>query len=161
MKITFLGHRLQDLGGFEDNPLHQSIKNKIKEIIDLHSKDKIIILTGLNIGIEMWAAEIARECEVPYHVYVPFADPHSKWPFPSRKTYSDLLKHAKKRITLDDGPFEYKKMIAKELKMIEDSDNIYSFFKESVPIMRKAQKLGKNVIASLPVGEDDDFFISI
>jgi uncharacterized phage-like protein YoqJ len=156
MKIAFFGHKPQDMGGFDGNELQSAIKTSISDIL---LKDKsVTVVTGLHIGIEMWAAGIAAAHKIPYEVYIPFQDPHQKWPFPVRKTYTSLLKTANKKIVMDEGGYDIKKLIAKELKIIEEADIIYSFFKEEPAILKKAMKQGKKVINMFPK-EEDDFFI--
>ena len=157
MKIVFLGHRPQDMGGFEGNSLQSGIKTAIDQTI--RSIDKPILLTSITLGVEMWAAEIAEAAKVPYHVYIPFNNYHARWPFKVRKLYSELLKNAAKRITIADGDYEAKKLAAKDLKLIEDADVIYSCFKEEPAIIKKAIKNGKTVINIFPK-DDDDFFIT-
>lgn len=63
MKILFVGHRLQDLGGFEENDLQRSIRQVITSIVqnDLSSRD--VILTSLGLGIESWAIAAAWELD--------------------------------------------------------------------------------------------------
>lgn len=158
MKITFLGHKPQELGGFDGNTLQSAIRTQINET--LLSLKKPTLLTSITIGIEMWATEIAEANDIKYHAYIPFADYHSKWPFAVRKQYSELLKNANKRVTINDGNYDYKKLIEKDLRLVTDADRIYSFFKEEPAFLRKAIKDGKEVINLLPKGESDDWFIS-
>jgi uncharacterized phage-like protein YoqJ len=157
MKITFLGHRQQDLGGFEENQLQKAIKAQIETT--LLSLNKPILLTSMMLGIEMWAAEIAHKHGISYHVYVPFDNFHARWPFPTRKLYSELLKHAKKKVIIDDGIFDYKKMVQKDVQLVTDAKVIYSLYKDTPSLLKKALKDGKEVINILPK-EDDDWFIA-
>jgi uncharacterized phage-like protein YoqJ len=156
MKIVFVGHKIQDLGGFTENAIQKEIKSTIENV--LKADKSHIVLTSMSLGIEMWAAKLAFTNKVPYHVYVPFKDYHSKWPFATRKEYSELLKHAGKRIVLDDGAFDVKKLLAKEVAMLEEADIIYSFYKEETKLLNK---FSKKVKCILPLGEKDDWFISI
>ena len=81
MNICFLGHRPSDLGGWNENELQKNIKRNIKNILveSFASNKDLVVLTGLFLGPEMWAGEIAYELKIPYKVYIPFKDPHSKW----------------------------------------------------------------------------------
>jgi uncharacterized phage-like protein YoqJ len=156
MKIAFLGHKIQDLGGFESNKIQEQIQVAIETVIK--KNPKYVVLTSLSLGIEMWAAQIARENNAPYHVYIPFTDYHAKWPFATRKEYTELLKHASKKITLDSGGYDVKKLIAKDVAILEEADIIYSFFKSETKLLQKYSDKVQNI---LPVGEQDDYFITI
>ena len=164
MKILFLGHRPQDLGGFEKNSLQEAISEQIYKIIkELTPHD--VVLTSLGLGIETWAAQHCNYFndpqdfkDRPYHVYIPFKDPHSKWPFASRKLYTALLNGASKKISLDDGPYDISKVIAKDVAMCQEADTIYTFFKDYPKFLNK---FSSKIVNSMPKETSDEFFISL
>lgn len=167
MKVLFIGNRLQDLGGFEGNDLQTAIREKIYDIVQKQLTSQDVILTSLSLGIETWAVQAGSEIDSqsddefgrarPYHVYIPFKNPHSKWPYKSRETYSYLLKHAQKKIALDDGDYDVSKLIAKDIAMATDADKIYTFFKERPKFLKKFEN--KDIIDMMPSGVDDDHCI--
>lgn len=155
MKVTFLGHRPQDMGGFTPNELQKAIHANIEQI--LLTNKNYIVLTSLAPGIEMWAGEIAYNLKIKYHVYIPYNNYHAKWPSVVRKQYSSLLKHTSKRIVISDSEYDSKKLLEKDVMMTTDANIIYSFFKEEPPLLKRMIKDGKKVINKLP--EEDDYFI--
>jgi uncharacterized phage-like protein YoqJ len=162
VKITFLGARVQDLGGFQGNELQDNIRKNISQAIENLMKEgkNPIILTRLQLGIETWAANAAYNLGVNCHVYVPFDNPYSKWPKRSQMDYLYLLKKATKKIVVNTGDFEVRKMHDAEVKMIEDADLIFTFFVNPLPIMKFVERSGKPVTDLMPKGEQDDFYIT-
>lgn len=157
MKIAFLGHRIQDLGGFTENTLQKEIKGIIRSSLMAHSKP-VIVLTSLAVGIEMWAGQAAYDLKIPFHVYLPFKDYHSKWPYTTRKEYSELLRHASKRVVLDDGAYDVKKLIAKDVAILEEADQVFSFYKDNTKLISKYED---KIVKALPTGDKDGWFITI
>ncbi len=155
MKITFIGPRLQDLGGFAENPLHMSLKSKIASILDDHKQD--ILITSASIGIEYWSAKIALEKKIKYEIYVPFKKFDEKWPKNVRLEYNFLLKKAQKKVSLSDSFFDYKLLMQKDIRLINDADVVYSAY-NILPALLKKFLPGKNVIDICPGGEQDDFY---
>lgn len=163
MNISFFGHRIQDMGGFNGNDLQTSIRTKIQDIFleYITQKKSVTLLTGLNIGIDQWAAGTALDLKIPYIVYIPFDNMESKWPFSSKKVYTHLLKNAQKKVILDKGAYSLDKIVNRERKIIDESDMIYSFFATRPPFFRYAAEANKIITDILPVGASDDHFISI
>ena len=163
-KITFIGHRVQDMGGFSGNVLQDSINETIHDTLKTVKEvkdNKLHLLTGFNLGIEMWAAEHAYNLNINMHAYIPFDKPHMKWPPASQRQYNAYLKAARKKIKIDSGPFSYEKMHKKEIQMIEDADVVYTFFAQNMPIHKYLTRLEKPVINLMPYGEKDDYFIEL
>lgn len=157
MKIAILGHRLQDLGGFDDCELHTQIKGALEKIITSMKPDDVL-LTSMSIGVEMWAAELASQHKINYHVYIPFKNFHARWPFGTRKIYSELLKKSSKKITISDGDFDVKFLKEKEVMMINDCDKLCGVFKDDNYLTRLAVKNGKQV-EIVRLDEDNEWFI--
>lgn len=154
-----MGHRIQEMGGFINPPkLQFYIKQKIRDILSNVPKNTVV-LTSLALGIELWAGEIAHEYGIPFHLYVPFEHHYAKWPLQARQIYTDLSKHKKKQILISTAKsYDIKYIIEKDLKLVQDSDTIYTFYRDLPPILKKTEA---QIINSLPSGEEDDWFIPI
>lgn len=164
MKITFIGQRIQDLGGFEkNNPLQKSIEEVIRTNLLRHlaQNPKTIVVTGANLGIEMWAGSMAAQMDLPVHMYVPFDNPESKWFGSNKSTYLYLLKKASKVIQVGTGPFSSKAMLDKEIRMVDDSDIIYTFYTSGCGMLKYIERNNKKSIDLMPMGEDSDQYIVI
>lgn len=157
MKIGILSARMQELGGFDNESLHNSIKEQLSSTINSLKTEhgKIIILTGLNLGPETWAAEIAMQFNVPYHVYIPFDKPYKKWSRQCVNDYLFLLQRASNKIVLDNGEFSVEKLRKKESQIITDSDHLMMVFPTFGFLHKSAQKQNKPITNILSAVEDD------
>lgn len=101
--ILVTGHRPTELGGYDDNPVAESVRERLTEIIaakkELHPD--AVVLTGLNLGAEQLGAEAALELGLPLVAVLPFPDPDAPWPAPSRARFAELLAAAATVITLE------------------------------------------------------------
>lgn len=157
--IYFVGHKVQDMGGFGGNVLQNSIYQTIEKTI--RSYKSCTVLTSLDLGIETWAAEIARVEDVPYMVYTPCINFESNWINASAKNYRFLKAYAETEILFSEQPFNYKNVIANREQIVLNSDIVYSFYRYDTRLVNFARKNQKQVINLLPQGELDDFFIPI
>lgn len=157
-KISFFGHRIQDIGGFQGSPTQTKIQEAIERII-LECKekyDKCTVLTGLNLGIETWAAQIASKHGVDFDVFIPFDNPQSKWPAYAKKAYTELLKKSRHKIQTGQGGFDVKKLIKKEEEILLQSNTVYTFFVNPPPLLKVAERNNVEVIDSMPQEEPTD-----
>lgn len=163
MNISFFGPRIQDMGGFQGNAFQESVRKSIQDTLTdcLSKKQKPILLTGLSIGIDQWAAGTALDLKIPYVVYVPFDSPESKWPKLSQKVYTHLLKNAQSKIIVGTGEYSLDKIRSREQRTVDDSDIVYDLFPCGQSIIKYAKRLDKTVINILPSPENDDHFISL
>jgi uncharacterized phage-like protein YoqJ len=157
--FTFIGNRIQDLGGFTANALQTSIKEVIHETVRKH-KDEVL-LTSLALGVETFAAESCRDLKVSYKVVVPFKGYPDKWIKSARVSYATLLRGATASETLSQKGYSPDQLKTKDIHLIDSSDTVYTFY-NPVPgyVMRFFQN-GKNLIDLMPDGPNDDFFIKI
>jgi ribonuclease HI len=89
-RIVVLGHRPPQLGGYDpNNPRAAHVKAKLAEMMAglrvVHPD--LIVLTGLDLGAEMLAAEAADEAGVPYVAVLPYPNPDAMWPELTRARY--------------------------------------------------------------------------
>ncbi|NLA35120.1 MAG: DUF1273 family protein [Actinobacteria bacterium] len=96
--VAVFGHRPPQLGGYdEDNPIAVAVRRRLGEVIDGLNRvhDDLTIATGLGLGAEQLAAEVAAELGVPYVAVLAFPDPDRVWPRPSRERFARLLDGAR------------------------------------------------------------------
>jgi ribonuclease HI len=102
-RLVVFGLRPQHLGGYEPNtPTARQVRAKLKEmLLGLHVvHPDLVVLTGLDLGAEMLAAEAAAEAQVPYIAVLPYPNPDAKWPELTRARYRRCLAGAARRTTL-------------------------------------------------------------
>lgn len=101
MKIAFTGHRPNKLNNDYEftSPLMQWIKSQIQDyvanLIYPKPNEEHLIITGMALGIDTLAAQIAIEMNIPFMAAIPFKGQESKWPMRSQHTYLHLLQQAK------------------------------------------------------------------
>lgn len=91
----FSGHRPSGLGGFDElNPLNVAVKDALRVMIELAIETGTTrFITGMALGVDTWAAEIAIEYpNVELIAAVPFEGQERRWPEHSQKRYRSLLK---------------------------------------------------------------------
>ncbi len=99
MKIVITGHRPQSLGGFKAYTLHSRIKKVMKDYI-VENKPEVVI-TGMALGVDQWAAQICEKAKIPFIAAVPFKQQSVRWPQNSVSEYNRLLKKAENIIYVD------------------------------------------------------------
>jgi uncharacterized phage-like protein YoqJ len=102
-RLIVFGPRPQQLGGYDpDNPTAKHVRAKLAEMMAglrvVHPD--LVVLTGLDLGAEMLAAEAAGEAEVPYVAVLPYPDPDSVWPELRRARYRRARDGAASTVTL-------------------------------------------------------------
>lgn len=94
-KIAFTGHRPQKLNGKTEG-----VKHALYHFLatQKHEKEKLIVISGGALGVDQYAAEIARELNIPYVMILPFpvAVMSKKWNDESKEHLKDLIKDAVK-----------------------------------------------------------------
>jgi uncharacterized phage-like protein YoqJ len=99
MKLVITGHRPSKLGGYNNKKVHNRIIKAIEETILLLKPD--ILITGMAIGVDQWAAEICRKHKIPYVAAVPFKHQYLKWPTVACEKYFALLRRAVEVVYVD------------------------------------------------------------
>jgi uncharacterized phage-like protein YoqJ len=127
MKIAVTGHRLNRLGGYDNQPNVDLFAIKIiKDAINQF--DKPYLITGMAIG---WDIAIAKACiklSVPFHAHLPFNGQESKWPAHVQKEYNKILKHADQTTIVCDGGYAAYKMQERNKSMVDESDIIVALW---------------------------------
>lgn len=160
MMVGIMSAKMAQLGGFDNEALHSRIKeqisNKMAELKAAHPD--MVLVTSLALGPETWAAEIALQYKIPYHVYIPYDKPYNKWPKPSVNDYLFLVKNAAKKVVLSKEPFSVALLKDKESKIIAACDLFMLGFPVPEWTHKAIKKAGKPFVDILPetTEEDDD-----
>ena len=105
--VAVFGHRPPQLGGYdESNPIAVEVRRKLAELIGalrtLHGD--LTVATGLGLGTEQMAAEVAADLGVPYVAVLAHPDPDRVWPRPSRERFAALRSGARATSTMTPKP---------------------------------------------------------
>jgi ribonuclease HI len=100
--VVVTGLKPPSLGGYGDNPVADSVRRRLIEILtakrEIHPD--LTALTGLGLGTEQLAAEAAASVNVPYMAVLPFPGVEEVWPAAGRAKFAELLANASRVITL-------------------------------------------------------------
>jgi ribonuclease HI len=101
--VLVLGHRPPELGGYDANPIADRVRATLTEVLVAKAEldPDVVVVTGLRLGAEMLGAEAAIDAGVPYVAVLPYPDPDSPWPDPSRRRFAELVAGAAAVIQLE------------------------------------------------------------
>jgi uncharacterized phage-like protein YoqJ len=118
---AFTGHRPDKLGGYKlPNPTYVKVCKEIDWLLRELNPEKVI--SGMALGVDQWAANIARKLEIPFIAAIPFENQESKWPLRSQRAYHLLLKYASEKVIVSPGGYEVAKMQVRNRWMVDNSD---------------------------------------
>jgi uncharacterized phage-like protein YoqJ len=121
MIVGFTGHR--KLGGYKvPNPTYTYVKQEIKKTLAEKFKKVDKIVTGMAIGSDQLAANIAIELGIPFIAAIPFAGQESKWPKFVQEEYRVLLKQADNVVIVSEGAYAPYKMQTRNEWIVNKSD---------------------------------------
>jgi uncharacterized phage-like protein YoqJ len=91
MIVSFTGHRPNKLDNDYDlvTPMVLEIKDKMRKVLLAHKPEAVI--TGMALGIDTLAADIAIEENIPFIAAIPFKGQGLNWPDKSRERYGRTL----------------------------------------------------------------------
>ncbi len=100
--LAVIGHKPPELGGYDANPVSESVRAKLAEVLAAKRQvdGDLVVLTGLGLGAEQLAAAAAADAGVPYVAVLPYPDPDSQWPSGSRKAFQALADGAQSTVLL-------------------------------------------------------------
>ncbi len=101
--LVVTGARPPELGGYDDNPVADGIRAKLKEIITAKAQlfPDLVVMSGLGLGAEQLGAEAALEANVPVVAVLAFEEQDDVWPALSKRRYQDILSKARERLVLE------------------------------------------------------------
>lgn len=121
MIIAFTGHRPNKLGGYKlPNPTYIKVCSAIDAALQEFKPEKII--SGMALGIDQWAANIAVKLNIPFIAAIPFAGQEGKWPESSQKTFHALLNKAAEQVIVSPGAYEVAKLQVRNEWMVDRCD---------------------------------------
>jgi uncharacterized phage-like protein YoqJ len=123
MILAITGHRPPSLGGYNiPNPTYdkimQALEGKFKEL----KPEKII--SGMALGTDQWAAEMAMKLGIPFIAAVPCDGQDSKWPEESKRKYKTILDSAVEVVVVSPGPYAPDKMHTRDRWMVDHSNEL-------------------------------------
>lgn len=129
--ISFTGHRPNKLPdpktGYDlSNPLYQWLTDQIIDLLKTIKPSTII--SGMALGIDSLAAQIAIDLDIPFIAAIPFKGQESKWPSASQKRYHMLLKAASKVVVVSEGAYSAEKMQIRNVWMVDNSDGVIAIW---------------------------------
>jgi uncharacterized phage-like protein YoqJ len=90
MIVALTGHRPSKLGGYDpDNPIATKVREAIRAKLVELKPEKII--SGMALGVDQWAVQIAIDLGIPFIAAVPFPDQAGRWRPSSKREYLRLL----------------------------------------------------------------------
>jgi uncharacterized phage-like protein YoqJ len=121
MIVSFTAHRPNKLGGYKlPNPIYIHVCQQIEKTLKRLNPEKII--SGMALGGDMWAANIAIKLNIPFIAAIPFVGQEKAWPASSQKTYHKLLSKAAEKVIVCEGGYAAYKMQIRNEWMVNNSD---------------------------------------
>jgi uncharacterized phage-like protein YoqJ len=127
MIIGFTGHRPQtkEMGGWiTPNPVYNYVKSEIKRLLLQHSPQRVI--SGMALGLDSWAAEVAIELNIPFTAAIPFVDQDKVWNDNAKKHYHYLLSKAESQVIVSDGEYAGWKLQKRNEWIVDNCDMLIS-----------------------------------
>ncbi len=125
--VAFTGHRPDKLGGFKlPNPTYLQVCKDIDRVLKEVKPDKVI--SGMALGVDQWAANIAVKLNIPFIAAVPFLGQEGKWPNESQKIYKKLMELAGEVVVVSEGGFAANKMQIRNKWMVDHCDVLIAVY---------------------------------
>lgn len=127
MIIAFTGHRPNKIGGFTlPNPMYNYICQQIEKILLEQKPNKII--SGMALGVDQWAANLAIRLKIPFIAAVPFKGQERTWPMESQKVFYKLLDKAAEVVIVSEGGYAAYKMQTRNTWMVDKCDKLIAIW---------------------------------
>src|SRR4051794_37099504 len=156
-QLVVVGHKPTELGGYEENLLTGELRRRMGEVLlakrELHRD--LVVMTGLGLGAEQLGAEAASAVDVPYVAVLPYPDPDSVWPAPSRERFRALLGGAKSVVLLQAKSPENRQKAGAALSRRDAW--LYRHADEAIAVWDEVDPIVGRMVRSLQdhVGEDE------
>jgi uncharacterized phage-like protein YoqJ len=123
MRIAFTGHRPDKLGGYKTpNRIYDRVIDKLHfKLTELRPRLTAAI-SGMAVGVDQWAAEIALDLDLPLIAAIPFRGQESGWPPAAQEKYRALMGRASEIVVVSEGGYEPWKMQRRNEWMVDNSD---------------------------------------
>jgi len=127
MIVAFTGHRPDKLGGYKlPNPTYNYVCQEIeKALLELKPKK---VISGMALGVDQWAANIACKLNIPFIAAVPFQGQERMWPPASKSIYNKLLGRAEEVVIVCEGIYSPSKMQIRNEWMVDRCDQLIAIW---------------------------------
>jgi uncharacterized phage-like protein YoqJ len=131
MILGITGHRPQKLeGGFGNTMMREAIRTAlVREFMRLRPES---IITGMALGVDQWAAEVAIAHCIPFMAAIPFANQDKTWPEDARAKYRSLLCKANGTMIVSPGEYSIQSMHRRNAWIVEESNALLAVWDGSV-----------------------------
>lgn len=160
----FTGHRAQKLPFKHDerDPLCVRIKQRLREEIVYRIEECGVthFITGMAMGVDMYAAEIVLELKKDYpfitlEAAIPYEEQAASWAEPLRDRYFSIIEHCDKETMLQTH-YTRSCMFVRNRYMVDNSDCVIAVYNEGLSGGTKntvdyAKKKGKELIIIDPL----------
>ncbi|MGL5441437.1 MAG: SLOG family protein [[Mycobacterium] stephanolepidis] len=124
MIVAFTGHRPNKLGGYGPSPTQDLICDRLRLLL-MRLKDScasVVAISGMALGVDQWAAEIALDLKIPLIAAVPFAGQEKAWPSASQTIWDSLMRRASRIEIVSEGGYAKHKMQLRNEWMVDNCD---------------------------------------
>lgn len=144
--VAFTGHRPQHLTPAQIKQAQIDIESVVATL----TADDLVI-SGMALGVDQWAARFAVEQGVPFAAYVPFVGQHMRWSEEETEDYNYLLSKAVEVVVVCPGGYAAWKFQKRNEAMVDVSDALSAHFIPgksggTMNCMKYAAKVGKTVL---------------
>lgn len=123
MIVAFTGHRPDKLGGYKlPNDTYIKVCRDIDWLLKELNPEKVI--SGMALGVDQWAANIAYKLGIPFVAAIPFEGQELAWPEASQKTYRILRRLASEEVIVSPGGYSADKMQVRNIWMVDNCDSL-------------------------------------
>lgn len=127
MIVSFTGHRPDKLGGYKlPNPTYLHVCQQIDKTLQELKPEKVI--SGMALGVDQWAANIAIRLGIPFIAAVPFLGQEKAWPQASQKVFNKLLGKAAEVVIVSEGGYSAYKMQIRNEWMVDRADKVIAIW---------------------------------
>lgn len=106
--LVITGHRPPRLGGYRSNIYATRTRDYMRGFFErLQQRHDFTLHLGMAQGVDMMAAKLAIELEIPFIAYIPGPDHGSRWPDWVFDAYSEVVSHAAARCHVSPYIIEY------------------------------------------------------
>ena len=153
MILAFTGHRPTKLGGWkEPNPVKRLVKAELVRLL-MELKPEHVV-SGMALGVDQWAAEIAFDLGIPFLAAVPCDDQDHIWKPEAQTRYRELLAKAMHVVVVSPGPYARWKMPERNHWMVDHCDKLIAVWDGSPggtsECVSYAKRRGKPIIMVVP-----------
>ena len=124
--LGITGHRPSKLGGYGENTLRIKVRDAMRR--EFERLNPLRVLSGMALGVDQWAVELAISMHIPFHAFIPFAGQESKWPLDQQRYYHQLLKAAERTIYVSNEGYAAWKMQRRNEAVVNLCDHLLAVF---------------------------------